>query len=221
VAAADSDEGVGMCASKMLFATHPHLINSAGICIDPVGIAWDCQGGQMDRTPEEGTPTAVFGPCAGAALYRRAMLDQVGLFDEDFFAYLEDVDLAWRGRLAGWRAVYVPQARVYHVHFRGRNKAWLIVKNYPMPWFALYLPLILLYDLGAVCYLLLAKRDVHALKGRWAGLAGLPGAWSKRRRVQALRRIGADEWSQIIHPLDPPWRIPQRYQHLGPATSSE
>ncbi len=229
VAAADSDNRVGMCASKMLFADPPHLINSAGICIDPVGIAWDCRGGEPDLSSKENIPTEVFGPCAGAALYRRAMLDEIGLFDEDFFAYLEDVDLAWRARLAGWRALHVPTARVYHVHsgtlgedspiksfLLGRNKVWLIVKNYPMPCFALCLPLILLYDLGAVLYALLARRDVHSLRGRLSGLVQLPHVWQKRRQVQALRRITADEWRRVVQPLEPPWRVTRRYRHLRP-----
>ncbi|MGC8786468.1 MAG: glycosyltransferase family 2 protein [Anaerolineae bacterium] len=227
VTAADSDDRVGMCASKMLFADRPHLINSAGICVDPVGIAWDCRGGEPDRSPEEGGPTEVFGPCAGAALYRRTMLDEVGLFDEDFFAYLEDVDLAWRARLAGWRALCVPTARVYHMHsatlgdgspfkryLLGRNKIWLIVKNYPMPWFVYYLPLILLYDLSAVLYALIARRDVHSLKGRLAALTGLPKMWRKRRRVQTLRRTSSREWRKTLHPLEPPWKVTRRYQHI-------
>jgi GT2 family glycosyltransferase len=104
-----------MCASKMLFANQPHVINSAGINIDPVGIAWDYRGGEQPGQEEE--PIEVFGPCAGAALYRRAVLEEIGLLDEDFFAYLEDVDLAWRARPAGWRALYVPAARVYHITF--------------------------------------------------------------------------------------------------------
>jgi len=58
----------------------------------------------------------VFGPSACAALYRRAMLDAIGLFDETYFMYYEDVDLAWRAQQAGWRCLYVPKARVVHCH---------------------------------------------------------------------------------------------------------
>jgi len=226
VAAADSDDRVGMCASKMLFTDCPHVINSAGICIDPAGITWDRQGGETDD-PSDEKVVEIFGPCAGAALYRRAMFEEIGLFDEDFFAYLEDVDLAWRARLAGWRAVYVPLARVYHLHsgtlgegsplksfLLGRNKVWLIAKNYPMPWLALYLPVILLYDLGAVLYALLVRRDVYALRGRWVGLTRLPQVWPKRWRVQAMRRISTREWRRLLSPLEPPWKVPERYRHL-------
>jgi GT2 family glycosyltransferase len=227
VRAAESDNRVGMCASKMLFADQPHIINSAGISIDPVGIAWDYRGGEQDRPDQEKGPTEVFGPCAGAALYRRGMLEEIGLFDEDFFAYLEDVDLAWRARLAGWQAIYVPAARVYHFHsatlgegssfksfLLGRNKVWLILKNYPMPWLAYYLPLILIYDLFAIFYAIVARGDFHALQGRVVALSKWSIIWQKRRQVQSLRRITPNEWQKLLAPLEPPWKVPKRYQHL-------
>lgn len=229
VATAEGDSTVGMCASKMLFANRPDVINSTGISLDPVGIAWDRRGGELDDR-QETKLAEVFGPCAGAALYRRAMLDQIGLFDERFFAYLGDVDLAWRARLAGWRCLHVPQARVYHVHsatagegspfknrLLGRNKVWSIAKNYgPTGRLLAYLPLILLYDLAAVLYALVVRRDVSSLQGRLEGLRGLPGVWRQRRMAQALRRGSREQpWHRYLSPLVPPWRVPARYRHLG------
>lgn len=227
-AVAEGDSMVGMCASKMLFADRPAMINSTGIDLDPVGIAWDRRGGEPDDRSEP-EPVEVFGPCAGAALYRRAMLDQIGLFDESFFAYLEDVDLAWRARLAGWRCLYVPTARVYHVHsatavegspfknrLLGRNKVWTIAKNYPASRLLLYLPLILLYDLAAVLFTLVVRRDVSSLLGRLEGLRGLRSRWSQRRAVQTLRRESRGwPWHHYLSPLAPPWRVPARYEHLS------
>lgn len=227
IAAAEEDPTVGMCASKMLFADRPEIINSTGINLDPIGIAWDRRGGEPDDR-QETEPVEVFGPCAGAALYRRAMLDQIGVFDERFFAYLGDVDLAWRARLAGWRCLYVPHARVYHVHsatagegspfknrLLGRNKVWTIAKNYPISRLVLYLPLILLYDLAAVLYTLVVRRDVSSLQGRLEGLRGLSGIWRRRRTVQALRQENRGQpWHRYLSPLAPPWRVPARYRHL-------
>ena len=228
VSAIEGNPTVGLCASKMLFADRPGVINSAGINLDPVGIAWDRRGGDPDDR-QETEPIEVFGPCAGAALYRRTMLDQIGLFDQRFFAYLEDVDIAWRARLAGWRCLYVPQARVCHVHsatggegspfknrLLGRNKVWTIAKNYgPTGRLLAYLPLILLYDLAAVLYALVARGDVGALRGRLEGLRGLPGAWGQRREVQALRRRNRERpWHHYLSPLEPPWRVAARYRHL-------
>ena len=229
VSAADEHPDVGMCMSKMLFADRPQDINSTGISLDPVGIAWDRRGGEPDDDRET-EPVEILGPCAGAALYRRAMLDQIGLFDEDFFAYLEDVDLAWRARLAGWRCLHVPTARVYHVHsatavegspfknrLLGRNKVWLIAKNYPMPRLLLYLPLILLYDGAAVLYTLIMRKDTSSLLGRLEGLARLPAMWRKRRAIQAMHRAAPDRacpWHRYLSPLVPPWRVADRYKHL-------
>lgn len=229
VEAAASDPTVGMVASKILFADRPDTINSAGIALDPVGIAWDRLGGTSD-TPDEETPVEVFGPCAGAALYRRAMLDQIGLFDEDFFAYMEDVDLAWRARLAGWRCLYAPAARVYHAHsatgiegspfksrLLGRNKVWLIAKNYgPSGRLLVCSPLIVLYDLAAVAFTLAVRGDVHSLLGRIDGVIGLPCVWHKRRAVQALAQSNqASPWYRYLEPLVWPWQVRRRYRHIA------
>ena len=228
VETAESDSTVGMCASKMLFADHPDMINSTGISLDPVGIAWDRGGGERDDLQEQ-KPIEVFGPCGGAALYRRAMLDQIGLFDEDLVAYLEDLDLAWRARLAGWRCLYVPSARVYHVHsgtwvknspwksrLLGRNKVWTIAKNYSTDRLWIYLPLIVAYDLAAVIFALVTQRDINPMRGRLEGLKGLPGILRKRREVQALIQHNRGRpWHHYLSPLELPWQVSARYQHLN------
>jgi GT2 family glycosyltransferase len=225
LAPALADPSVGMVASKMLFADRPGTINSAGIALDLAGIAWDRLGGEPDR--QDDRVVEVFGPCAGAALYRRSMLDQVGLFDEEFFAYLEDVDLAWRARLAGWRCLYAPGASVLHVHsatgvegspFKsyhlGRNKLWTIAKNYPGPHIYPLLPLIALYDLAAVLYGVASRRDLAAARGRLAGLAGLPRQLAKRRRVQRMRAVPFSTLKAQMSPLATPMGVLGRYRHL-------
>ena len=223
VAAMESASEVGMCASAMLFAHRPEMINSAGIAVDRAGIAWDRLGGAPLAALGD-APVEVFGPCAGAALYRRAMLEEVGLFDEDFFAYMEDVDLAWRARVAGWRCLFVPQARLLHHHsatgkegspFKsfhlGRNKVWLLLKNYPVRELWHHVPLVLLYDLVAVLYALLARLDVHALRGRLAGWRAAPRMWRQRPRRDPDRAIDVD----LLAPLVWPWRVPWRYRHIN------
>src|SRR5206468_2179889 len=88
----------------------------------------------------------IFCPCGGAALYRRALFDEIGLFEESFFAYYEDVDLGFRAQLAGHRCLYAPGAKVYHigsatagrasdfaVRLSTRNRLLLVVCNYPWP----------------------------------------------------------------------------------------
>src|SRR3989442_738637 len=134
---------VGMVASKMVFFDRPNVLNSTGVCIGPDGSAMDrgwnsVDEGQFDQALD------VFGPSAGAALYRRDVLESVGLLDEDFLAYYEDLDLAWRTRLAGWEARFAPRAIVHHKYSASygsgnpmktylceRNRVWNLVQNYP------------------------------------------------------------------------------------------
>jgi GT2 family glycosyltransferase len=226
VAVMSGQDMVGMAASKMLFTHRPEVINSTGICLDLAGIAWDRRGGELDTTEGSG-PIEVFGPCAGAALYCRTVLDKVGLFDEDFFCYLEDVDLAWRARLMGWRCLYVPTARVYHIHsgtgqegspfknyLLGRNKVWTIIKNYPSTELFLLLPVILAYDLGSIPYTLLARGDASALRGRLAALRHLSHLWQKRREVQRRRIISFAALAEQLSPLESPLAVLRRYRHL-------
>jgi GT2 family glycosyltransferase len=228
VQVAQSDERVGMCASKMLFYDRPHLINSAGICVVRAGIAWDRRGGEYNDETEE-TAVPVFGPSAGAALYRRAMMNEIGLFDEDYFAYLEDVDLAWRAQLAGWGCLYVPSAVVYHRHsatsiegspfksrMLGRNKVWTILKNYPWPALLAYLPFILAYDLGSVSIALIQRRDANALRGRLMSLSKLGTVLRKRATIQRQRKISSADLLNLMEPLSNPWQVYGRYQHLQP-----
>jgi len=227
----EADQQVGMCASKMLFYHQPQLINSAGISLDKVGIAWDRKLGEPEA--DEDSLQEVFGPCAGAALYKRRMLEEVGLFDEDFFCYLEDVDLAWRARLRGWRSLYVPGAKVYHLHsatsgegspfkgyFRGRNKVWTIVKNYPNPHLLLWSPLIALYDLGSVLFAFLAERDLSPLRGRMASLRGLPLMLHKRFQIQRGRRLSSTAFQTHMSPAESPWGLYRRYRTLSAVAKS-
>ena len=227
IATVKSAPDVGMAASKMLFAHRPEMINSAGIALDRTGIAWDWRGGEIDD-PTERERVEVFGPCAGAALYSREMLDEIGGFDEDFFMYLEDVDLACRARLAGWRCLFSPQARVLHAHsatsgegspFKsyqlGRNKIWLLAKNYPEPMLSKELPTIAAYDSMASLYGWITRGDAALIRGRMAGLRQLPRFLEKRRLIQN-RWQNVDNWTSAISPTEAPWSVSQRYQHLSP-----
>lgn len=196
LAVMDQDESVGMVAAKMLF--FDRRINSTGICISRSGAAWDrgmyeedC--GQYDRIEE------VFGPCAGAALYRRLMLDEVGLFDEDFFLYMEDVDLAFRARLLGWRCVYTPYAQVYHFHggtagvgselvvyYGNRNILWYVLKDYPIHILLTSLPWIIGRNLAVIPYYILKGRGWAVLKAKTHALLGVPVMIGRRKMVRQM-----------------------------------
>jgi len=132
----------GAIASKILLADKRDHFHSAGdqYGVDGIGInrgVWQLDEGQYER--EE----AVFGACGGAAVYRRDAFTQVGGFDETFFMYYEDVDVAWRLQIAGWPAVYAPRAVVFHQltsgsgatasYFGGRNTLYVLAKDVPWP----------------------------------------------------------------------------------------
>lgn len=226
--AAHCGEHTGMVASKMLRADCPDQIDSAGIAVDWAGIAWDWRGGEPDA-PDESGLREIFGPCGGAALYKRELLAALGGFDADFFAYMEDVDLAWRARLLGWRCLFQPQARVLHAHsatlgdaspvkrfLLGRNKVWLLAKNLPAVDLRRHWPALAGYDGLAVGYGVLQRGDFASLRGRLAGLAGLGQVWPKRKLVQS-QIVDADNWRRFMSPRVPPWQVPNRYAHLQAA----
>ena len=132
----DQHPEVGFCASKILMYWDTGIIDSAG---DMLGIARAYKRGHGRHIGTEfSDPEYVFGACAGAAIYRREMLDDIGLFDETFVTNLEDVDLSFRAQLAGYRCMYVPTAVVYHkVGETKRRTGWtekLTYRNNKLMW---------------------------------------------------------------------------------------
>jgi len=203
VATANSAEDVGMVASQILFDHDPTRLDSAGIEVDYAGMAWNRHLG-LPVADEPTTPIDVFGPSAAAGLYKRAMLNQIGILDEDYFIYYEDVDLAWRAQKAGWRCIYQPQAKVRHIHsgttgqwpahkayLLGRNKLRTMIKNYPTHKLWQHLPLIIFYELAAILYGLLLMRQITPLKGRLMALQELPQYLAKRRSIKQYQRTMA------------------------------
>lgn len=235
LATAEADPRLAAVASRMSFMDQPEILNSTGIAVDPTGIAWDRLGGAPDAAGD--APARVFGASAGAALYRRAALEavaepdaagQAAVFDPDFFMYLEDVDLAWRLRLAGWEAAYAPQARVLHHQsassgegspfknrLLARNKVWTLAKNYPFWPLLAWSPLVLAYDLGSAPYRLLAQGQDAALRGRLEAWRRIGPMLAKRRRIQAARKVSWPALRAVLSPFDPPWRVLARYRHLA------
>jgi GT2 family glycosyltransferase len=187
---------VGTIAMQMRFSARPDVVNSAGIGVDTLGVAFDRFLGMPAGGPAD-EPAEVFGACGGAALYRRAMLDEIGRFDGDYFLYLDDADVAWRARMAGWRALYVPEAVVWHDHsattrhgssFKyfhvGRSRVRLLAKNADRRHLIRYGTQMLAYDLAYVTFVAVAERSLAPLSGRLAGLR----EWRTARAQMAPRR---------------------------------
>jgi len=178
---AGCDPTVGSLAAQLRFA-HGGALNSAGIGIDRLGVAFDRCVGEPPRAAGDAV-IEVFGASAGAALMRRSMLEDIGGFDASFFLYLEDVDVAWRARMRGWRSLYVPAAVVHHHHSASsghgspfkhfhvaRNRMRLLAKNMPTGQLVRHAPAILAYDLAHVIFTAATERTLAPLRGRIAGL---------------------------------------------------
>ncbi len=200
VDAAEADPTIGSCASRIVLADHTDTIDSAGIEVNRFGFAWQRGHGRRDAGEYE-IARDVFGPCAAAALYRRAMLESIGVFDEDFGSYYEDVDLAWRARLAGWRCRYVPEAGAIHLHsatggrdpdrkyyLLTRNRWWTVLKNYPAPRLWFMLPWIAAADTASLFRGLARYHNGIPIRARIDAWRGAQRMLLKRRHIQQLRR---------------------------------
>ena len=142
-------------AVKMLQMKNPELIDSAGDFYCALG--WAFARGKDRKNEAFSKETSVFSACAGAALYRKAVFEKIGDFDENHFAYLEDLDIGYRARIFGYQNWYAPKAKVYHVgsgtsgsrynqfkiRYSSRNNIYLIYKNMPFLQIVLNLPFLL------------------------------------------------------------------------------
>ncbi len=146
-------EKVFSCQAKMLKMSDPSLCDDAGDYYCSLGWAFARGRGKPESLYNK--PAALFSSCAGAAIYSMKILNEIGIFDENHFAYLEDTDIGWRARIHGYRNIFLPRARVLHVgsastgsvynDFKvkntSRNSIYLIYKNMPTPQIILNLPL--------------------------------------------------------------------------------
>ena len=213
VDAFDRHPDAGIVASKMLLFDRRDHIHTAGDYFTVDGRAgnrgvWQRDDGQFDA--EE----YVFSACGGSSAYRRTLLDQIGLLDDDFFFSLEDIDLGWRAQLTGWRCLYTPTAVVYHhlsatgggvtaSYYDGRNLIFVLVKNYPWALWRRYGGLVLRAQLKLAFDALRAWRGAAArarLRGMLAGLWGIWRMWPKRRRIQRMRTVSIEELERTLSP---------------------
>ncbi len=204
--ALDNNEQVGFCASKMLVhGQQPHIIDTAGDVFYACGVGGkrgylEQDNGQYDKAEY------VFGACAGAALYRRAMLDDVGLLDEDFFIYDDDIDLSFRAQLRGYKCLFVPTAIVYHriggtvgktsdfwLYLSRRNMLYALLKNMPTLLLVRNLHYIVAYFLLGDLLSVLRGKGKHIWRARLANLKNLRKTLRKRKEIQG-RRIVSDDY---------------------------
>ena len=202
LAAFERHPEAGLVASRMMLFDRRNTFHAAGDLFRTDGTpgnrgVWETDRGQFDEE------APVFSASGGAAAYRRMTLDQIGLLDEDFFFSCEDVDLAWRAHLAGWKAVYAPKAVVYHklaatgggvtASFHdGRNFIYILAKDVPAEVWRKHWGKIIRAQLRITIEALRAWRGAEArarLRGQLAGLLGLPMMLKKRKAVQQTHSV--------------------------------
>lgn len=207
----------GMFAARIMMFDRRNVFDSTGLLVYPDGICRS-RGWLEKDLGQYDAPAEVLGPNGCAAAYRRSMLEDVGLFDESYFAYLEDLDLAMRGQLRGWSCLYVPSAVVYHKKsmtsgyhsaFKAflveRNRLWNAVKLFPLRLLAVS-PFYTLARYLAQGFATLSGKGISSgyardysrgqlllilLRAYASALRGMPEMWRKRRTIQARRRLGA------------------------------
>jgi GT2 family glycosyltransferase len=223
LAVMESGTDVGMCASRVRLQAS-RQIDSAGMLI--------CADGSSKQRGHSGPPDKyctreeVLCPSGSAALYRRAMLDEIGGFDEDFFLYCEDTDLGLRARWAGWKCLYAPRAVVDHsyshtagratplkAYYVERNRLFLLVKNFPLR-NLLAAPLVSVMRYGWHAFYLLRGRGAAAhfredgngglgliglvLRAHWALIRNWSRLWKKRRAIRNGARISPRAFRHLL-----------------------
>ena len=141
----NSSDEIFSVQAKMLQYNNKELIDDVG---DEYNLlAWTKKTGENHHSNEYSEVKEIFSSCAGAAMYKKSILDEIGLFDNNFFAYMEDVDLALRSKINGYKNLLCPEAIVYHigsatsgsrynefkVKLAARNNVWVVYKNLPIP----------------------------------------------------------------------------------------
>lgn len=218
VSTLDAHPEIAFCASKIVNHADRSLIDCIGDGYTRSGLAFKIASRERDRG-QFAVPFPVVAACAAASIYRRAMLSDIGVFDEDFFCYMEDVDLSIRALLAGYHCVAVPSAVVYHVgsgstggtvsefslQMTTKNLFNILAKDIPGRLLPHFLLRTVALQLAVVVACVFSRRFGgirRNFRGYLRGLGGafrqLPSMWAKRRRVQAARRISARDFAAVL-----------------------
>ncbi len=212
VRAAESHPEAGLFASKLVNFYDRSLLDGAGDALRRGGLPYRIGHKELDRGQFD-EPAFVFSACAAAALYRRTLFEEIGLFDEDFFSNCEDADLSFRAQLFGYRCLYVPGSVVYHMvsastggkrsstntRLGTQNSLNLLVKNLPT---ALVWRLLPSFLAGQLSRLVIISLFFGRLRAYLSGLAGawrlLPRMLEKRKEIQKRRKVPDSYIRQLL-----------------------
>jgi GT2 family glycosyltransferase len=201
--AAERHPEASLFASRLVDFQDQRVLDGAGDALRRSGLPYRLGHRELDRGQFD-REAFVFGACAAAALYRRSLFEEIGLFDEDFFAYCEDGDVSFRAQLAGHRCLYAPEAVVYHVgsastggkrsptatRLGTQNGVNLLVKNLPTSLAWRLLPSLLA---GQLSRILVTSLSPGGLRAHLSGLIGawrlLPRMLEKRKAIQSRKQV--------------------------------
>lgn len=208
----ERDDTYAFATGKLLKARDKNRLDGAGDAVLAGGGTYrlghnDLETGQYDYARN------VIAGCGAATLVRRSVLDEVEGLDEDFFAYLDDIDLGIRIHLCGYRGIYVPTALGFHlgsatlggnalhpkiVEWVTRNQIWLVIKDYPASVLFRLAPRILVFQLLWLIFVLARRRPVPYLKGCWRAIRLMPKMLRKRRKLMLQTRMTGKEFLSTL-----------------------
>lgn len=213
VAFLEGNQGYGMVTGKMLKYHNRSCFDAVGDCLS-IGGAPTNRGHNCEDQGQFDDPVDVFGVCAGASLYRRSLFDEIGLFDEDFFAYIEDVDLDLRSLLAGHKARYIPHTRCYHhggatigalsprhVFLTNRNKIFVIIKNFKLTWIIKHFSEIFRHQLEMAELFSFTRRGRSFFLSRISAMIKIPKMVVKRYLLFASKEINWDQTYEFLEKI--------------------
>lgn len=228
LAAAQAHPEAAAFGCRQVSMEDPGILDGIGDSYHLSGLVWRHRHGSRLENSDL-VPREIFSPCAAAALYRRQAVRAVGGFDRDFFCYVEDVDLGFRLRLAGYCALYVPDAVVCHygsattggqhsdfsLYHGHRNLVWTFCANMPAPLFLVLLPAHIVLNLISIVWFASQGRGRVIIRAKLDALKGLPRTWVKRQRVQSRRSVGSAAIWRVLDKRwaptrrrSPPWQAP-------------
>ncbi|MBI5145300.1 MAG: glycosyltransferase family 2 protein [Candidatus Omnitrophica bacterium] len=224
ILAARTEDKIGMCAAKLLNYYNPRIIDGTGHLIYKDGLSQARGRFEIDIGQYETIDETISPPGCGA-LYKRKMLNEVGLFDSDFFAYVEDTDLGLRARMMNWKAIYVPKAIIYHkisqtggqyssikLYFTERNRLCIIFKCYPVSFLMstifytglrYTLQLVSVFKNKGAAKKFINKISLPAtiiilFSAYFSFLIKIPGLFTKRRGLMHKRKINNKEFLDLF-----------------------
>lgn len=206
----NDSQDVGSWTTKLLRWNQRDVIDHCGGGYSVFGTGYQIRKGELDD-PTVVENEWVFGASGGAGCYRRSVLDEIGLFDEDFVFNNEDVDLAFRAQLAGYKCHYIAKSIVYHlgavtyspmndntVYHIHRNKEWVFFKNMPSLLLWKYLLLHVVYSLAWTLLWIVKGKSRVILRAKWDAIRAWRTVLKKRKSIQGRKRVSISYLDSMI-----------------------